>query len=89
MRTNEIRRVRPLWSPYVRFMSLRTTYGLWFVQGYSSKMARERNYCIAALATWSVKSAAAMMTAKPVENFTNSTKNGSIRRLRTVVPLFL
>jgi hypothetical protein len=37
-------------------------------------------YCIAALAAWSVRSAAAMMTANPVENFTNSMKKGSIRR---------
>jgi len=34
----------------------------------------------AALAMWRERSATATMTAKPVENFTNSVINGSIRR---------
>jgi hypothetical protein len=35
---------------------------------------------IAALATWSVIKATAMMAANPAENFTNSIKKGRVRR---------
>ena len=36
-------------------------------------------YHIAVEAAWSVRSAAATIAAKPEANFTNSTKNGSMR----------
>ena len=43
---------------------------------------------IAAFATRSAKSATAIMTAKPIENFTNSTKNGSARRIVLFLSFF-
>jgi len=66
----------------------RATYGLRFVQGalyqngiemQSNTLDRVTKRHIAALATWRVRRATAMITANPVENFTNSMKNGSER----------
>ena len=50
---------------------------------------RNAIYRIAALAKWSVRSAVATIAANPVENFTNSIKNGRMRRPPSRSLLFL
>ena len=68
-------------SPYVRFTCLPegntplTVFG-----SYCDTLPESRgkvHYWSATLAAWSVKRPTAIMTAKPVANFTNSIKNGS------------